>query len=47
MVGKQVVADKKVLMVAPKTDTFVNFRGDLICDIRKKGYDVTVIVPED
>ena len=38
---------KKVLMVAPKTDTFVNFRGDLIRDIRAKGYDVTVIVPED
>ena len=36
-----------VLMVAPKTDTFVNFRGDLIKDIRRKGYNVTVIVPED
>lgn len=36
-----------VLMIAPKTDTFVGFRGDLIRDIRAKGYDVTVIVPED
>ena len=47
MVGKQVLGAKKVLMIAPKTDTFVNFRGDLIQDIRKKGYNVTVIVPED
>ncbi|MBR3319630.1 glycosyltransferase family 4 protein [Candidatus Saccharibacteria bacterium] len=38
---------KKILMIAPKTDTFVNFRGDLIRDIRKKGYDVTVVIPED
>lgn len=38
---------KKFLMIGPKTDTVVNFRGDLICDIRKKGYDVVVIVPED
>ena len=41
------MANKTVLMIAPQTDTFVNFRGDLICDIRKKGYDVTVVVPED
>ena len=34
-------------MIAPQTDTFVNFRGDLIRDIRKKGYKVTVVVPED
>ena len=34
-------------MIAPQTDTFVNFRGDLIRDIRKKGYSVTVVVPED
>lgn len=33
------MANKTVLMIAPQTDTFVNFRGDLICDIRKKGYD--------
>lgn len=38
---------KKILMIAPQTDTFVNFRGDLIRDIRKKGYKVTVVVPED
>ena len=38
---------KKFLMIGPKTDTVVNFRGDLICDIRKKGYDVVVVVPEN
>ena len=38
---------KKILMIAPQTDTFVNFRGDLIRDIRKKGYNVTVVVPEN
>lgn len=38
---------KKFLLIGPKTDTVVNFRGDLICDIRKKGYDVVVVVPED
>lgn len=37
---------KKILMIAPKTKTFINFRGDLIKDIIKKEYDVTVIVPE-
>lgn len=41
------MANKTVLMIAPQTDTFVNFRGDLIKDIRAKGYDVTVVVPED
>ena len=39
--------NKTILMIAPKTDTFVNFRGDLIRDIREKGFDVTVVVPED
>lgn len=37
---------KKILMIAPKTSTFINFRGDLIKDILKKGYDVTVVIPE-
>lgn len=36
----------KVLIVAPKTSNLINFRGDLIKDIRKKGYEVTAIVPE-
>ena len=38
---------KKVLMIAPQTDTFVNFRGDLIKDIRAKRCSMTVIVPEN
>ena len=38
---------KKILMIAPKTNTFVNFRGDLIKDIKKLGYKITVIVPEN
>lgn len=37
---------KKILMIAPKTSTFINFRGDLIKDIKNKNYDITVIVPE-
>ena len=37
---------KKILMIAPKTSTFINFRGDLIKDILKEGYDVTVVIPE-
>lgn len=41
------MSGKTILMIAPQTDTFVNFRGDLIRDIRAKGYNVTVIVPED
>ena len=41
------MSNKTILMIAPKTDTFVNFRGDLIRDIRKKGYNVTVVVPEN
>lgn len=36
----------KVLIIAPQTDTFINFRGDLMEDIIKKNYDITVIVPE-
>lgn len=41
------LATKKFLLIGPKTDAVVNFRGDLICDIKKKGYDVVVVVPED
>lgn len=37
---------KKILVIGPKTDAVVNFRGDLICDIKKRGYDVVVVVPE-
>lgn len=38
---------KKILMIGPKTNTMVNFRGDLMCDIVKRGYDVVVVTPED
>ena len=38
---------KKFLMVGPKTKAVVNFRGDLLCDIKKKGYEVVVVVPEN
>lgn len=38
---------KKLLLIGPKTDAVVNFRGDLICDIKAKDYDVVVVVPED
>ena len=38
---------KRFLMVGPKTKAVVNFRGDLLCDIKKKGYDVVVVVPEN
>lgn len=33
-------------MIAPQTDTFINFRGDLINDIIDKNYKVVVVVPE-
>ena len=38
---------KKFLLIGPKTKTVVNFRGDLISDIRKRGYEVVVVVPEN
>ena len=38
---------KKFLMIGPKTKAVVNFRGDLLRDIRKSGYDVVVVSPED
>lgn len=44
---KTAVRGKKFLMIGPKTRTVVNFRGDLICDIRKRGYEVVVVVPEN
>ncbi len=38
---------RKFLIIGPKTSTVINFRGDLICDIKKRGYDVVVVSPED
>lgn len=37
----------KVAFIAPKTSTFLNFRGQLMKDIISKGYEVVAIVPED
>ena len=39
--------NKKIVFIAPKTSTFLNFRGQLMRDIVLKGYDVVAIVPED
>lgn len=36
---------KKFILVSPKNRSAYNFRGDLIKDIQKKGYDVVVIGP--
>jgi glycosyltransferase involved in cell wall biosynthesis len=36
---------KKFLLISPKNRTVYNFRGDLIRDIQKSGYDVTVTGP--
>ena len=38
---------KRIVVIAPRTDTVINMRGDLIIDMRRKGYDVTVITQED
>ena len=38
---------QKFLMIGPKTKTLINFRGDLLCDIKRRGYDVVVVAPED
>lgn len=38
---------KKFLIIGNKTNTVVNFRGDLLCDIQRKGYEVVAVVPED
>jgi glycosyltransferase involved in cell wall biosynthesis len=36
---------KKFLLISPKNRTVYNFRGDLISDIQKKGYNVIVTGP--
>lgn len=36
----------KVLMIAPKTKTFLNFRSDLMKDISKKGNEIVAVCPE-
>ena len=36
----------KVLMVAPKTSTFINFRGDLMKAISDKGNEIVAVCPE-
>lgn len=46
-VRKKSSEKKKFLLIGPKTDAVVNFRGDLIRDIKAKGYNVVVVVPED
>ena len=38
--------NKKILIIAPQTDSFINFRGDLMEDMLKKKYSITVVVPE-
>ena len=37
----------KVLMIAPKTSTFINFRGDLMKEISKKGNEIVAVCPEE
>ena len=37
---------KKMMIIAPKAKSIINFRGDLIKEIIKKGYDVIVVCPE-
>lgn len=36
----------KIIMIAPKTSTFINFRGDLMKAISKKNNEIVVISPE-
>ena len=36
----------KILVVAPKTSNLINFRGDLMKDIIKNGYEVVAVIPE-
>ncbi|MBQ3293618.1 glycosyltransferase family 4 protein [Candidatus Saccharibacteria bacterium] len=38
---------KKIVFVAPQTKSLINFRGDLMKDIVKKGYAVVAVIPED
>lgn len=37
----------KFLIIAPKTGSLINFRGDLLCDMKEKSCDIVVVVPED
>lgn len=37
----------KILIIAPLSKSLVNFRGDLMKDIRKKGYDVVAVIPDN
>ncbi len=37
----------KVIMIAPNTKTFINFRLDLIKEIIKKGHKVVAVIPEE
>ena len=36
----------KVLAIAPKTSTFINFRGDLMKEISKKGNEIVLVCPD-
>lgn len=38
---------KKILMIAPLSKSLVNFRGDLMRDIKKNGYDVVAVIPDN
>ena len=38
--------NKKFILISPKNRTVWNFRGDLLKEIRKKGYDVVVTGPD-
>ena len=35
------------MIIGNKTSSVVNFRGDLLCDIKKKGYEIVAVVPEN
>ena len=37
---------KKIMVIAPKAKSIMNFRGDLIKEFIKKGYEVIVVCPE-
>lgn len=37
---------KSIMFIAPQTQSLINFRGDLMLDIKKKGYEVIAVVPE-
>ena len=45
-VKMQTEKNKKILIISPQTKNLINFRGDLILDIRKKGHEVVAVVPE-